>query len=65
MREAIGWLLASVFVLVGTASAAESPTGLPRTLRVLVAADEPPEIGEVIELPLVGRLTHRYARRAA
>jgi ABC-type amino acid transport substrate-binding protein len=44
MREAIGWLLASVFVLVGTASAAESPTGLPRTLRVLVAADEPPEM---------------------
>jgi putative transposase len=28
-------------------------------------AVEPPETGEVIELPVVGGLHHRYARRAA
>jgi hypothetical protein len=28
-------------------------------------AVEPPEMGEVFELPLVGGLHHRYTRRAA
>ena len=28
-------------------------------------AVEPPEMGEVIELPVVGGLHHRYVRRAA
>jgi hypothetical protein len=28
-------------------------------------AVEPPEMGEVVELPVVGGLHHRYTRRAA